>query len=512
MQAAADALFEHGQLFRAQLIRLLATDQIDVDQVGHWHQPGDTLRLRPHAWMNPTPAIRDLAEASEDGVRLRLINIRVADLDLDAILQTPETRDVVALALEDLPLVSEQIGRLVEHRSLDALRELSLRLSIRDRMVRVAGPSARYRARESQQGIAFAALAGLPKLESLQIAGGLDEYGLHALLDGDLPDRLTALDLSGNLLSLAGIDALAATPMTNLDELGLDHCGLDDDALSTLVRSARFSRLHRLSLRRNRIGPGGLVALAHTDRLVGLEELRIGAQEPRRDAGPKADPSSSSDPPIEFKSDESIMAAIVALAHSRLAEDLRRLDLSGLFLGPEAAEALAESAHLEQLQSLDLGRQPLSDRGARALAESSTLAGLQELDLEAIGLTDLGFIDLVRSPSLASLQSLRVDANNIDSKGLRRASGAPVLSQLRKLGLNDNQMRDRCLDPLIRLLDESQIDWVEARDNLFSAAGIQTLFLDEAIDRRLRDHGLERPKATRITKPQIYLNRIGIDI
>ncbi|MEQ0558164.1 hypothetical protein ABJI51_03690 [Amycolatopsis sp. NEAU-NG30] len=99
-------------------------------------------------------------------------------------------------------------------------------------------------------------------------ATGLGPEGLLALLR---PGNLAELDVSGNPV---GWPADAAIPPT-VRRLGLDDCGLDDDAVRALTAAGPSPGLTAVSLAYNTIGSAGAKALAAWSALPRLHELNL---------------------------------------------------------------------------------------------------------------------------------------------------------------------------------------------------------------------------------------------
>jgi uncharacterized protein (TIGR02996 family) len=76
-------------------------------------------------------------------------------------------------------------------------------------------------------------------------------------------NRLSHLDLSGNLLGSDGLQALlVAAPLTGLASLSLRECQIGDRGARALAQSPLLMQLEWLDLGDNEIGPGGVRALA----------------------------------------------------------------------------------------------------------------------------------------------------------------------------------------------------------------------------------------------------------
>ena len=77
--------------------------------------------------------------------------------------------------------------------------------------------------------------------------------------------RLTALDLSGNLLGSDGLQSLLASPwLSRLNSLDLRECRISDRGVRALAQWPHLTRLTRFDLSRNEIGPPGVRLLARS--------------------------------------------------------------------------------------------------------------------------------------------------------------------------------------------------------------------------------------------------------
>lgn len=157
--------------------------------------------------------------------------------------------------------------------------------------------------------------------------------------------------------------------------------------------------------------------------------------------------------------------AIVALARSRAAANLRALQLDGIEIGKGALAALgdarrfpnlttlqastsyarkvtaadvtafATNLNLPRLRHLNLNGWPLGDDGARALASNPTLGSLTRLLVSGCGIGEKGLGALVRSKRLQGLIELDVSNNTLTTAAaLRDAGRLPRLAAARLAG------------------------------------------------------------------------------
>jgi hypothetical protein len=185
--------------------------------------------------------------------------------------------------------------------------------------------------------------------------------------------------------------------------------------------------LRALDLSRNRIGAGGIEALATSPALVGLERLclrwcSIGPSDARAFRAASRPGrlrwlllSGSAYPQGSGPGDE----GAAALAAAPWLANLRVLHLSQCEIGPAGAHALASTHHFANLHTLGLGHNPIGDQGARSLAGSPHLAGLHFLRLRNCGIGSTGAKALAASAHLAEIEQLELRDNPIRAAGLR---------------------------------------------------------------------------------------------
>jgi uncharacterized protein (TIGR02996 family) len=99
---------------------------------------------------------------------------------------------------------------------------------------------------------ALAGSAAFPALREVRLSGcGIDDPALEMFAGGALLGQLHVLDLRNNRIGSGGITALATRPL-QLRELSLMHNQLDDDVVPRFLSSAALNQLHVLDLRGNR--------------------------------------------------------------------------------------------------------------------------------------------------------------------------------------------------------------------------------------------------------------------
>ena len=119
------------------------------------------------------------------------------------------------------------------------------------------------------------------KLERLDLAGNrLNDAGVQALAESDAMARMMTirpiLNLRGNGIRADGIAALADSPVADLvEDLDLSGNPIGDAGLHELARSRRFGRLRRLNLRDTRVVGSGWRRLASASWLGSVRELDL---------------------------------------------------------------------------------------------------------------------------------------------------------------------------------------------------------------------------------------------
>ena len=184
-------------------------------------------------------------------------------------------------------------------------------------------------------------LFALAPIRSVQITGISGIGRLQNLAASAHLASLTTLDLGGNGISAAGVEALAGSEhLRNLTTLNLWDNDIGDAGVEALAGSEHLRNLTTLSLWYNGIGEAGARALAGSEHLRNLTSLNLG----HNDIGD---------------------AGVEALAGSEHLRNLTTLSLWYNGIGEAGARALAGSEHLRNLTSLNLGHNDIGDAGAR---------------------------------------------------------------------------------------------------------------------------------------------------
>jgi len=286
----------------AALDALDAIEEVDVACAG-WP---DELRRAPGRWLRDLldgraqPRLRvtrsvelTLVDVEVEGDRmawvdapelaqttiLRVLDDRFGDAGVERLLRSPSF-----LKIDELTLASGISGRgaqlLAGDPRLARLRSLGLFRN----QIGPAGISALLekprpwkrlllgRNRLGEAGArALAGPTGVTQLELLDLeCDRLGGAAVRALVSAPLLAGVKILNLSNNPIGGEGCAALASAPLDRLEVLYLHGCGLDDDAVATLLRAPWLSRLRNLALSDNAL------SMVSIERLVARPTLSLG--------------------------------------------------------------------------------------------------------------------------------------------------------------------------------------------------------------------------------------------
>jgi Ran GTPase-activating protein (RanGAP) involved in mRNA processing and transport len=272
----------------------------------------------------------------------------------------------------------------------------------------------------------------------------LGPLGLHALSHAPFLAHLEALDVSSNHLRQAGAELAAAV---ELRELNLADNELIDVPLQGLVGAAALPKLTRLDLHHNQIGDDGVSKIASHRGWTALAALDLRAN-------PLGD------------------AAMLALAEAPFLPPLDTLRLGENRVGKRAMTALLRSPRCAHLRVLGLAK---VEPGEEALRHIATLGTLTRLDLAQNDLHAGDLRPLAASPQMARLQALRLHANRLGPAGARLLADSPYLVGLRELDVAHNQLGTRGVAILTERLGQTGPATLALDNNGITAAGALTL-------------------------------------
>ena len=240
-------------------------------------------------------------------------------------------------------------------------------------------------------------------LRRLKIYGGLTDRTVELIAQSRNLSRLASFDYSGDLTTIAALEAVAASPLASrltfiaprhttrlgtraaellagfqrLQGIDLRYQEIGDEGAEQLASSAKLADLKLLDLGHNGLGRRGVTALLTSPYLTQVEELDLTKNPPGGDwitafasAGPRQFRQ------LTLEDNQLDTQAAVLLANSVALQGVRELSLRGNPIGDQGAIALARSPRLVRLHKLTLGRCDIGDEGAIALAESATLGRL----------------------------------------------------------------------------------------------------------------------------------------
>lgn len=142
-------------------------------------------------------------------------------------------------------------------------------------------------------------------------------------------------------------------------------------------------------------------------------------------------------------------AGAAGLARSAMLPNLRRLDLSRCFIGPDGAKALT-AAPLPRLRHLGLWLCDLGAKGCRQVLLSENLAGLWALDASDNTFTDATAKAVAASTPLAQLRRLGVGDLRAPSKeGYQTLAASSRLPHLLRLSRGRFREDDRSVSEVL---------------------------------------------------------------
>jgi integrase len=279
---------------------------------------------------------------------------------------------------------------------------------------------------------------GSGRVRHLSLHGEVGARGLARLADVTGASQLRSLHLLQCDVGPEGARVLAMAPaFAGLRELVLDGNPLGPEGLAALVDGPALGQLRSLSLRGCQLGPEGVDRLGRSALVRRLRVLDLGDNAPGeglRSWASREGPWAlevlglGRNPTLEGH-------ALAAWLRSRLAANLRWLDVQHGVLGDVLLEALADSEHLGRLAVLDAGRNALSAGGLEALAKRTPPLPLVWLGLGGNRLGPQGTLALAQAPCLRRVTHLGLASTDATPEALLASEH---LGQLVSLELGDN--------------------------------------------------------------------------
>ncbi len=227
-------------------------------------------------------------------------------------------------------------------------------------------------------------------LESCRLSPAM----LSRLVQYEPLEHLEVLGLARNALSHAGAEALGqASTLNRLRVLDLEGCFFDGLDVASILDNRCFARLEQLDLSGNILGVEAMEALAGCPQRHTLELLNMtrciagdGARVARGGALLEVLTGYVEAPWPALRQLElgywGLDADSVSVLDSLMCQGLETLDLNGSVLDARGARQLAACQALERLEVLDLRRNRLDDEGAQALvAPDAMLRSLRKVSL-----------------------------------------------------------------------------------------------------------------------------------
>ena len=376
-----------------------------------------------------------------EGVRLELVWSRgflerchgdLADFARNAVdvFQLAPLLTILELDLETLPNQS-LLYRLSTIEQLGQIRELTVAPRAGTTVIGAIG-----------DGLLVALVGSLASLRRLRMTAlGVGERGVASLVSGRGCAQLATLDLTGNAIGSAAVQALAGSAQLQPAVLRLASCELSRASVEALAKAPWLAELEELDLGGNQLRDPGALALAQVPfsrlRRLALASCGIG-----RDGARALLRSPHLARLRQLRLHENALgdAGALALARSRM-RSIEDLDLQACAIGDDGVIELAGSPNVRAARRWRLGKNPIGDAGARAIAESAHARGLTSLDLARCRVGDAGAIALAANAS-ASLE-LALAQNPIGDAGAAALVESPVRAVTLSAEPLSAPMRDR---------------------------------------------------------------------
>ncbi|BFD45459.1 MAG: hypothetical protein DMENIID0002_01190 [Rickettsia endosymbiont of Sergentomyia squamirostris] len=223
----------------------------------------------------------------------------------------------------------------------------------------------------------------------------MENDDVEVIVQSNLVQQLTILDLSGNEIENEGAESIANADFENLIELNLASNSIGDKG-SDILTSKNLLELIKLNLSFNAITDEAMNDVYNYYKkeygLENLEELYIGA-------------------------------------NSITAEGVRNLvDTKDCF----------ENLHTLSFDNVDCGDGFIRDEGVKAIVNSEGFPNLTNLSFAAQEITDTGVGYIVESKNLENLEVLDIQYNNIHDEGMRDIITSENLPALKKFCFGEN--------------------------------------------------------------------------
>ncbi len=293
----------------------------------------------------------------------------------------------------------------------------------------------------------------LGALESLSLQS-LRGEGVAQAMEALGEMRLGSLSLRWCDVGDHGLRAFIRCASPILHALDLSACGIGDDAARDLARSPTSRSITSLTLSDNRLASSCLVELA---RQPGAPLRKLDLQgNPIGDEG------------------------VVALARSGRLDGVNHLGLSACGVGDGALLALVESGALREVRTLEMRRDAVTDVGALALAEAE-VPELRDLYLEANAIGARGALALLRSPNMPALSSLDMSENDCEDDAFEVPEDRSQPASLRQVDLSSCEAGPRLIEELVRTRALETVTSLSLRDDMLDPSAARALGASERL-------------------------------
>lgn len=298
----------------------------------------------------------------------------------------------------------------------------------------------------------------------------LDDDCIAQLAQTETLRSLELLELNGNPITSKAVKALCSSPhLPSLRRLHLGSTKIDDDALYALRDSQTLTHLTELSIESCRdLTSEGLAALAQSKAFSTLEQLHINSTIGMDDSiAPLFDNASAPRLKIlhanfSYVDDDTVQK----LSQWPGSETLETLEIGYNKLSDKGCHELASTPYLRHLKRLDFSNcQHATEHGIGALLRAPWAQHLEELRLWDTGITTQNIGPLFSGASLPNLRQLSLWQSQIGDKGLQEFVTHSELPSLRDLNLNDCQLTTKSLTILRKASWASTIGTLDLSNN-----------------------------------------------
>ncbi|WP_341755324.1 hypothetical protein [Candidatus Tisiphia endosymbiont of Ptychoptera albimana] len=291
--------------------------------------------------------------------------------------------NVTILKLADTDISCEDLQLLIQSGALNDITELDL----------------------SNNQLAYGDMSVIPfnkqllsKLTVLNLRNNcMENDDVEVIVDSNLAQQFTKLDLSGNEIGNEGAEYIAKADFENLTWLNLASNSIGEGCTAILTYSG-LSNLEVLDLSFNAITDQAMEDIkeyynTHYGLLDRLQELYIGAN------------SITAEGVINLVNIDDCFENLHTLS-------FYNADCEDEFIGDEGVEAIVNSEKFPNLTHLSFAAQGITDTGAEYIAESENLENLKVLDIQGNNIHDEGMRDIITSENLPELEELHFNGNS----------------------------------------------------------------------------------------------------